>query len=589
MGIILLALILGMAQAQHQQIQTISETSLQWLNKTTMKVVWPDEKEDIIFLTVSQNFPELKEACIFEGSPGSMTSNSFSAAVVGCMDSEETIVNLGLKDKVLELSLLKNGTSIQDVWIESPYDKNLPPSRTKREAWELTTETGGYLESSQPSADRTGSTEEDLKIPKAITFPLDLGYDEKLYQHLGSHSAIKTFIAGIVNQAGPFFKPPFSSNAGLPTISWATDLDHIKPYFDVTLNADKLCDKQTEGNKKRFRKDSTPLMLFTEDLHPRNSGTQTTGCAFMTTACGNTKGEALGIVDKTWDWYSETQHKKQMANTMAHEFGHMLGMHHDFDNAKSSGCDGTGIMSYGKRPDAWSTCSVSDFQRWWRIKGFACKEVTKDYDSTTTAPDPCSQSPCGTNAECENNGGKAVCRCPKGLVGDPNVNCGDSFSEKGSRGKRCNKNNGKCSCSPGYQGVSCKECEPGYYKSGSECKKCHCDINGGDSGECDDSGQCYCNEGFKGRYCNSCKDGYYGAYCSPCNCHEIGSKGYSCDGAGVCDCRSEYYTGNKCQNCLLERLGDGTCSNCNAVCTGIVNVLNLGIVCNLCVLSQYKS
>jgi hypothetical protein len=128
--------------------------------------------------------------------------------------------------------------------------------------------------------------------------------------------------------------------------------------------------------------------------------------------------------------------------------------------------------------------------------------------------------------DCKNTGflGKTCHSCLDGYYGSDCTPC--NCYEKGSRGKRCNKSNGKCSCSPGYKGIRCNECEPGYYKSGSECKKCQCDINGGDSGECDDSGQCYCNEGFKGRYCNSCKDGYYGAKCSPCNCHKIGSKGY---------------------------------------------------------------
>ena len=113
--------------------QTISETSLHWLNKTAMKIVWPDKREDIIFLTVYQQFPRMTDACIFEGRPGNVTSNTFFAAVVGCMDSDETIVNLGLKDKVLELLLLKNGTTLQETWIASDYDKNLHPSRTKRQ------------------------------------------------------------------------------------------------------------------------------------------------------------------------------------------------------------------------------------------------------------------------------------------------------------------------------------------------------------------------------------------------------------------------------------------------------------------------
>ena len=50
------------------------------------------------------------------------------------------------------------------------------------------------------------------------------------------------------------------------------------------------------------------------------------------------------------------------AELVAHEMGHNMGMLHDFDNAHSGkGCDGTGFMSYGSHPQAWSTCSKSDF------------------------------------------------------------------------------------------------------------------------------------------------------------------------------------------------------------------------------------
>ena len=63
---------------------------------------------------------------------------------------------------------------------------------------------------------------------------------------------------------------------------------------------------------------------------------------------------------------------------------------HDFDQihggngrpgSNLGGCEGTGIMSYGSKsnprnpsasPIAWSTCSNSDFSKWYRRDGHSC-------------------------------------------------------------------------------------------------------------------------------------------------------------------------------------------------------------------------
>merc|ERR1712172_332866 len=49
--------------------------------------------------------------------------------------------------------------------------------------------------------------------------------------------------------------------------------------------------------------------------------------------------------------------------------GHNLGMAHDFSTAHAaSGCDGTGIMSYGNPPNQWSTCSKADFTAQYKVR-----------------------------------------------------------------------------------------------------------------------------------------------------------------------------------------------------------------------------
>jgi len=337
--------------------QIVSEISLEWLNANGMKIVWPDQREEVIVLTVSKQFPSLEGACKFEGRPENKNS-SFTTTIIGCMDSEETLVNIGLDNQVLELLLMKNGTTLQTI-----TNENFHLSRLERDVGD----TGGYLESSQPAADRTGVKDEDLHVPKSLTFPLDLGYDNRLLKHFGgSHSATKSFIQDTVFLSSSFFKRP---STGLPIITFDT-LD-IKHYDSIDITADQLCEssrKQTESKKLRKGK-STPFVLFVEDMHHRGTG-QTTGCAFRGTACNNKDGEAFAIVDMTWKDNSRSGHVQHMAKTMAHEFGHLIGMQDD--NVHGKECQNSGLMSYGKPPETWGTCSINDFNIWWRSKGFAC-------------------------------------------------------------------------------------------------------------------------------------------------------------------------------------------------------------------------
>ena len=120
-------------------------------------------------------------------------------------------------------------------------------------------DTGGYLESSQPAADRTGVKDEDLHVPKSLTFPLDLGYDNRLLKHFGSHSATKNFILKTVSVSSLYFNRP---STGLPIITF--DIVDIKHYGSIDITADQLCDNkssrwQTKAKKLRKGK-STPFI-----------------------------------------------------------------------------------------------------------------------------------------------------------------------------------------------------------------------------------------------------------------------------------------------------------------------------------------
>jgi len=392
----------------------VSEISLQWLNKAAMNIVWPDQRVDVMLMTASKQFPDLEHACLFEGNPEDENSIGFTAAISGCMDSEETIVNLGVNNQVLELLLLKNGTTFQNTWNEPQSNKNLDNYRQKRTPSEWR-ETGGYIRSSQPSPSQIGVTEEDRRIPNAITFPLDLGYDKTLHDYFGSHPDVKRFIQETVVFASTFFKQPYT---GLPTIEWEINPD-IRSYFDISITADQICDKTETSKKdevKKLRKgNSTPLMLFVEDVKERGTP-QTIGCAFTDAACGNRKGEAFGIVDMTRP-ISRSQQIQHMARTMAHEFGHLIGMIHDFEHLPSMGCNGKGLMSYDNQKDTWSTCSIDDFRLWWRIYGYNCKEITTDLSSTCKS----GEFKCSTGDKC----------IPSSYKCDGDNDCSDKSDEKG--------------------------------------------------------------------------------------------------------------------------------------------------------------
>jgi len=413
---------------EHTVGHVISEISLQWLNKAAMKIIWPDQGEEVISLTASKHFPDSEDACMFVGRPENKNANFSSAAIIGCIDSEETIVNLIADKEILELVLLRSGRTLQNMLKKTEFDNSLHSSRQKRSlsGWK---ETGGSIPSTQPLPNIEGATEEDRKIPKGITFPLDLGYDESLYKYFGSSSKeVKDFIKKVAFLAETFFYRP---ETGLPIINW--DLGDIKPNFDININADKLCcnhtHSQTCRNKQkevqRSRKgNSKPLMLFVEDRHPKDSE-QYVGCAFEGAACGNTQGEAIGVVDMTWQ-VSDNQNIQPMARTMAHEFGHLIGMAHDFVHHPSRGCNHQGLMSYNKIKETWSTCSVKDFKLWWRKTGFSCKEIRRDYGNDDGCKNDEFRCKSGT---CKQKGGCSENCIPQNWVLDGEEDCTDGSDE----------------------------------------------------------------------------------------------------------------------------------------------------------------
>ncbi|CAN7986822.1 unnamed protein product [Ixodes hexagonus] len=125
----------------------------------------------------------------------------------------------------------------------------------------------------------------------------------------------------------------------------------------------------------------------------------------------------------------------------------------------------------------------------------------------------------------------------------------------------------QCTCPPGYNGLSCEECAPGYIRDISgpglgRCTRCRCN---GHSESCDAaSGNCLrCRHNTVGDFCQRCADGFYGDAtrgtpedCKPCPCpHALPSNQFSptcfldTDNKPTCNACPQGYTGRNCEQC----------------------------------------
>ncbi|XP_028412186.1 laminin subunit alpha-like, partial [Dendronephthya gigantea] len=130
----------------------------------------------------------------------------------------------------------------------------------------------------------------------------------------------------------------------------------------------------------------------------------------------------------------------------------------------------------------------------------------------------------------------------------------------------------KCVCPQNTTGLSCQNCNAGYYRSGEACVPCECN---GHSSKCNPkTGECYeCQDNTAGPKCDKCVEGFYGDpttgeadACQRCPCPNS-SKNYatSCfqelDGSFNCTCR-EGYTGKLCDECADGYYGDPLTTGC---------------------------
>ncbi|XP_044138378.1 basement membrane-specific heparan sulfate proteoglycan core protein isoform X4 [Bufo gargarizans] len=132
----------------------------------------------------------------------------------------------------------------------------------------------------------------------------------------------------------------------------------------------------------------------------------------------------------------------------------------------------------------------------------------------------------------------------------------------------------ECRCPPGYRGLSCQDCAPGYTRTGGglylgHCEPCDCN---GHSETCHpETGVCSnCLHNTADEFCDKCAPGFYGDAtagtpedCQPCACplsdpENQFSKTCETDGAGGYRCTAcpIGYTGQYCERCAPGYTGN---------------------------------
>uniref|UniRef100_A0A672LIQ1 Heparan sulfate proteoglycan 2 n=1 Tax=Sinocyclocheilus grahami TaxID=75366 RepID=A0A672LIQ1_SINGR len=132
----------------------------------------------------------------------------------------------------------------------------------------------------------------------------------------------------------------------------------------------------------------------------------------------------------------------------------------------------------------------------------------------------------------------------------------------------------QCQCPPGYHGLSCQDCSPGYTRTGGglylgHCELCECN---GHTDSCHpETGICTnCQHNTKGELCEQCADGFFGdptagtpEDCQACacpgtdpdnqfsrTCESLGNGDYQCTAC------QPGYTGQYCEHCAPGYVGN---------------------------------
>ncbi len=231
--------------------------------------------------------------------------------------------------------------------------------------------------------------------------------------------------------------------------------------------------------------------------------------------------------------------------------------------------------------------------------GSDCADCTAGYQDNNqdgTCEQTCESASldCGSYGACSDGSGLATCVCGTGYTGTSCSDCIAGYQDNDSNGSclltcastnlDCGSNgecsdasgNAICSCSTGYDGAACDVCASGY-QDNDEDGVCNpdctgTDLNCGNNGTCSDTtgaAMCICDTGYNGETCAACAPGYQdndgdGVCSATCEIAGLNCGNGTCvdsSGAAMCSC-SAGYEGADCTVCATgyqDNNQDGTC------------------------------
>ena len=197
-----------------------------------------------------------------------------------------------------------------------------------------------------------------------------VGYDNKYLNHFnGNHLSAKGYITLTWAHIQAYYcQPSLGSKIYVERLPGMKHYDEDLPGHDKT-NGLKTMEPHTEKDLG-----SADLMLY---MGLDCDGTN----VFQSCEWGGGQVSEIGIVckDSVYNKWKQSINNwgtsyAMLGESMAHEIGHQLGIHHDHDTrnggtgywvTSTNDCNGKGLMSYGHHLRVWSSCSKANFEAYY--------------------------------------------------------------------------------------------------------------------------------------------------------------------------------------------------------------------------------